>query len=51
MHQVQLAVAQMFDGVTEVLHVEPAAPLTRVLQLMVSLKSRSFRLSEPITNW
>jgi CBS domain-containing protein len=25
-----------------VVHVEPAAPLTRVLQLMVSLKSRSF---------
>ena len=25
-----------------VLHVEPTAPLTRVLQLMVSLKSRSF---------
>ncbi|MGZ4869852.1 MAG: CBS domain-containing protein [Halobacteriota archaeon] len=42
MHQVQLAVAQMFDGVTEVMHVEPAAPLTRVLQLMVSLKSRNF---------
>ena len=32
-------------------HVEPAAPLTRVLHLMVSLKSRSFRLSGPITNW
>jgi CBS domain-containing protein len=25
-----------------VIHVEPAAPLTRVLQLMVSLKARSF---------
>jgi CBS domain-containing protein len=25
-----------------VVHVEPAAPLTRVLQLMVGLKSRSF---------
>ncbi len=25
-----------------VVHVEPSAPLTRVLQLMVSLKSRSF---------
>jgi CBS domain-containing protein len=47
MHQVQLAVAQMFDGVTEVLHVEPAAPLTRVLQLMVSLKSRSFPVIAP----
>ena len=27
-----------------VVRVEPAAPFTRVLQLMVSLKSRSFRL-------
>ena len=25
-----------------VVHVEPTAPLTRVLQLMVTLKSRSF---------
>jgi CBS domain-containing protein len=25
-----------------VIHVEPTAPLTRVLQLMVSLKARSF---------
>ena len=25
-----------------VIHVEPAAPLTRTLQLMVSLKARSF---------
>ncbi len=31
------------DVMTEaVVHVEPAAPLTRVLQLMVSLKNRSF---------
>ena len=31
------------DVITEaVVHVEPAAPLTRVLQLMVSLKNRSF---------
>ncbi|MGP0084708.1 MAG: HPP family protein [Steroidobacteraceae bacterium] len=30
-----------------VVHVEPAAPLTRVLQLMVSLKSRSFPVIEP----
>jgi len=31
------------DVMTEaVVHVEPAAPLTRVLQLMVGLKSRSF---------
>ena len=33
----------MADVMTEaVVHVEPTAPLTRVLQLMVSLKSRSF---------
>jgi CBS domain-containing protein len=30
-----------------VVHVEPAAPLTRVLQLMVSLKSRSFPVVGP----
>ena len=30
-----------------VVHVEPAAPLTRVLQLMVSLKSRSFPVIGP----
>ncbi len=30
-----------------VVHVEPAVPLTRVLQLMVSLKSRSFPVIEP----
>jgi CBS domain-containing protein len=30
-----------------VVHVEPAAPLTRVLQLMVSLKSRSFPVMGP----
>jgi CBS domain-containing protein len=30
-----------------VVHVEPTAPLTRVLQLMVSLKSRSFPVIEP----
>jgi CBS domain-containing protein len=29
-----------------VVHVEPAAPLTRVLQLMVSLKARSFPVLE-----
>jgi CBS domain-containing protein len=33
----------VMDVMTEaVVHVEPAAPLTRVLQLMVSLKARSF---------
>ena len=30
-----------------VVHVESAAPLTRVLQLMVGLKSRSFPVSGP----
>jgi CBS domain-containing protein len=30
-----------------VVHVEPAARLTRVLQLMVSLKSRSFPVIAP----
>jgi len=30
-----------------VVHVEPSAPLTRVLQLMVSLKSRSFPVIGP----
>jgi CBS domain-containing protein len=36
------------DVMTEaVVHVEPAAPLTRVLQLMVSLKTRSFPVIGP----
>ena len=30
-----------------VVHVEPTAPLTRVLQLMVSLKARSFPVIGP----
>ena len=30
-----------------VVHVEPVAPLTRVLQLMVSLKTRSFPVVSP----
>jgi CBS domain-containing protein len=30
-----------------VIHVEPSAPLTRVLQLMVSLKARSFPVIAP----
>jgi CBS domain-containing protein len=33
----------VIEAMTEaVVHVEPAAPLTRVLQLMVNLKARSF---------
>jgi CBS domain-containing protein len=39
---------QIAEMMTEaVVHVEPAAPLTRVLQLMVSLKSRSFPVIGP----
>jgi CBS domain-containing protein len=39
---------QVGEMMTEaVVHVEPAAPLTRVLQLMVSLKSRSFPVIGP----
>ena len=34
----------MLEGVV---HVEPATPLTRVLQLMVSLKIRSFPVLGP----
>jgi len=30
-----------------VVHVEPTAPLTRVLQLMVNLKARSFPVIDP----
>ncbi len=30
-----------------VVHVEPSAPLTRILQLMVSLRSRSFPVIAP----
>jgi CBS domain-containing protein len=37
-------VAEMTEAVV---HVEPAAPLTRVLQLMVSLKARSFPVIGP----
>jgi CBS domain-containing protein len=36
------------EAMTEaVVHVEPAAPLTRVLQLMVNLKARSFPVVAP----
>ncbi len=41
----QRPVAEMMTEA--VVHVEPAAPLTRVLQLMVSLKSRSFPVIGP----
>jgi len=42
-HYYDLMQRPVAEVMTEaVLHVEPTAPLTRVLQLMVSLKSRSF---------
>jgi CBS domain-containing protein len=41
----QRPVAEMMTDA--VVHVEPTAPLTRVLQLMVSLKSRSFPVIDP----
>lgn len=42
-HYDELMRRPVVDIMTEaVVHVEPAAPLTRVLQLMVSLKARSF---------
>ena len=41
----QRPVAEMMTEA--VVHVEPTAPLTRVLQLMVSLKSRSFPVIGP----
>jgi len=41
----QRPVAEMMTEA--VVHIEPTAPLTRVLQLMVSLKSRSFPVIAP----
>jgi CBS domain-containing protein len=42
-HYDELMGRTVLDVMTEaVVHVEPAAPLTRVLQLMVNLKARSF---------
>jgi CBS domain-containing protein len=36
------------DAMTEaIVHVDPTSPLTRVLQLMVSLKMRSFPVMTP----
>jgi len=47
-HYDELMRRQVGEMMTEaVVHVEPAAPLTRVLQLMVSLKSRSFPVIGP----
>jgi len=42
-------VGEMMTGAA--VHVEPTAPLTRVLQLMVSLKSRSFPVIGPDRRW
>ncbi len=47
-HYDELMRRQVAEVMTEaVVHVEPTAPLTRVLQLMVSLKSRSFPVIGP----
>jgi CBS domain-containing protein len=47
-HYNQLMNRTVGEVMTEaVVHVEPAAPLTRVLQLMVNLKARSFPVVAP----
>jgi len=47
-HYDELMRCPVGDIMTEaVIHVEPSAPLTRVLQLMVSLKARSFPVIAP----
>ena len=47
-HYDELMRRRVGEMMTEaVVHVEPTAPLTRVLQLMVSVKSRSFPVIEP----
>ena len=47
-HYDELMRRPVADVMTEaVVHVEPTAPLTRVLQLMVSLKNRSFPVIGP----
>jgi CBS domain-containing protein len=51
-HYDELMRRPLAEMMTEaVVHVEPAAPLTRVLQLMVSLKSRSFCFFFPGYDW
>jgi CBS domain-containing protein len=46
-HYDELMRRPVADVMTEaVVHIEPTAPLTRVLQLMVSLKNRSFPVIE-----
>ena len=47
-HYDELMGRPVADVMTEaVVHVEPTAPLTRVLQLMVNLKARSFPVMSP----
>jgi len=47
-HYDELMRRQVRDIMTEaVVHVEPSTPLTRVLQLMVGIKSRSFPVMSP----
>ena len=47
-HYDELMSRTVAEVMTEaVVHVEPAAPLTRVLQLMVNLKARSFPVVAP----
>jgi CBS domain-containing protein len=47
-HYDELMRRQVRDIMTEaVVHVEPSTPLTRVLQLMVSVKSRSLPVMTP----
>jgi CBS domain-containing protein len=46
-HYDELMQRPVAEMMTAVVHVEPTAPLTRVLQLMVSLKSRSFPVIGP----
>jgi CBS domain-containing protein len=47
-HYDELMQRRVVEMMTEaVVHVEPEAPLTRVLQLMVSLKARSFPVINP----
>ena len=48
-HYAELMRRPVAEMMTEA--VEPEEPLTRVLQLMVSLKTRSFPVVGPVINW
>jgi CBS domain-containing protein len=51
-HYEELMKRTVAEVMTEaVVHVEPTTPLTRVIQLMVSLKARSFPVIAPSANW